>query len=92
LQRVRDRDQRDDQLGRVAEARVEEACDARTGVLTRLLGRFADHPRERNQRDRGKDEHRRLARMDGEVENDRQRRERKPCPQESARHPASLTA
>ena len=46
------RDQRDDQLRRVAERRVEEAADPRPGVLRRVLGRLADQPGERDQRDR----------------------------------------
>ena len=48
-QAVGDREQRDDQLGRVAEARVQEAADAGAGVLGGVLGRLADQPRERDQ-------------------------------------------
>ena len=51
-QPVRDGEQRDDQLGRVAEARVQEAADARACVLGCVLGRFADQPGERDQRER----------------------------------------
>ena len=46
-----DREERDDQLGRVAEARVEEAADAGARVLGCVLGRLADQPRERDERD-----------------------------------------
>ena len=59
-QAVRDGEQRDDQLGRVAEARVEEAADAGPGVLGCVLGRLADQPGERDQRERREDEERRL--------------------------------
>ena len=48
---VGDGEQRDDQLGRVAEARVQEAADPRAGVLGCVLGRLADQPRERDQRE-----------------------------------------
>ena len=50
VQPLVDGDQRDDQLGRVAERGVEEAADPRAGVLGRVLGRLADQPRERDQR------------------------------------------
>jgi hypothetical protein len=53
---VCERRQRDDQLGRVAEARVEEATDARAQVGGRVLGGFPDRPGKRNQRDRSDDE------------------------------------
>ena len=53
----------DDHLGRVAEARVEQTADARARVLSRVFGRFADQPGERDQRDRGEHEQERLARV-----------------------------
>ena len=42
---VGDREEGDDQLRRVAEARVEKTADARARVLARVLGRLADQPR-----------------------------------------------
>ena len=62
-QPVGDREERDDQLGRVAEARVQEAADAGAGVLGGVLGRFADQPGERNERKRCEDEQRRLVQV-----------------------------
>ena len=47
-----DRDQGDDQLGRVAERRIEEPADARPRVVGSVLGGLADQPCERNERDR----------------------------------------
>ena len=44
-------DQRDDELGRVSERRVQEAADPRARVLGRVLRRLADEPRERDERD-----------------------------------------
>ena len=57
-----DGDQRDDQLGRVPEGRVEEAADARAGVVRRVLGRLADQPRQRDERGGRKYEERRCRR------------------------------
>ena len=54
----RDGEERDDQLGRVPEARVQEAADAVARVLGRVLGRLADQPRERQQRERCEHEER----------------------------------
>ena len=59
-QSAADREERDDQLRRVAEARVQEAADAGPRVLGRVLGRFADQPRERDQRRRREHEQDRL--------------------------------
>ena len=70
------RDQRDDELGRVAERRVEEASDSRAGVLRGVFGGLADQPRERDQRKRGENELERLRRMDEVVQRDRERRKR----------------
>ena len=55
-QAVGDGEQRDDQLGRVAEARVQEAADPRARVFGRVLGRLADQPGERDQRGGGEQE------------------------------------
>ena len=65
-----DRDQGDDQLGRVAERGVEEAADARARVLRRVLGGLADQPRERDQRSGREDEERRVAEVGEVVEGD----------------------
>ncbi len=70
------RDQRDDELGRVAERRVEEAADPRPGVLGGVLRRLADQPRERDERERREHELERLRRMHEVVQRDRERRER----------------
>ena len=70
------REERDDQLRRVAEGRVEEAADAGPGVLGRVLGRLADQPGERDQRGRREDELERLRRVEDVVHEDDDRRER----------------
>ena len=75
-QPVVDRDQSDDELGRVAEGRVEEAADTRARVLGGMLRRLADQPRQRDQRNRSEDELDRLGRMHRVVQCDRDRRER----------------
>ena len=74
-----DGDERDDQLGRVAERRVEEAADPRARVLRGVLGRLPDQPRERDERERREEELERLRRVDEVVERDRDRRERERC-------------
>ena len=66
-----DGEQRDDQLGGVAEGGVEEAADAGAGVLGGVLRRLADQPRERDQRRGGEDE------LDGLVEVERVVHERR---------------
>ena len=65
-----DGDQRDDQLGRVPERRVEEAADPGAGVLGRVLGCLSDQPGERDQSRRGEDEQRRVAELRHVVEDD----------------------
>ena len=60
-QPVGDGEQGDDQLGRVAEARVQETADARPGVFPRVFGRLADQPRQRHQRRSREDEQRDVA-------------------------------
>ena len=69
-----DGEERDDQLGCVAEARVEQAADARPRVRGRVLRRIPNQPGERNERDRGEQEQRDLAQVGHEVEEDRGRR------------------
>jgi hypothetical protein len=53
---VVERDDRDDQLGGVAERRVEKSPERRTGPACELLGAEADQARQRHERDRGGDE------------------------------------
>ena len=65
-----DGDQRDDQLGGVAEGCVEEAADPGAGVLCRVLGRLADQPRQRDQGDRREHEEWRVADVRQIVESD----------------------
>ena len=55
-QPVVDCEERDDELGRVSERRVEEAADPRARVVGRVLRRFPDQPRERDERQRREDE------------------------------------
>jgi hypothetical protein len=84
--RRRHREQRDDQLRRVPEGRVEEAADAGAGVVRGMLRRLADQPRERDQRRGGEDEVRGLADAERVVDEDRERRERQRRPEQSACH------
>ena len=85
-QTVRDREHRDDQLGRVAEARVQEAADAGACVLGCVLGRLPDQPRERDERDRGEDEERGVAGVRGIADRDRGGREGQRRPEDPASH------
>jgi hypothetical protein len=89
---VPDGDQRDDELGRVAEAGIQQSADARPGVARRVFRRFPNEPRKRDEGDRGEDEEGDLARMGDDVEEEGDRREGERGPEESARHAASLTA
>ena len=57
--------------GRVPEGRVQEAADARPRVLGCVLGRLADQPRERDQRERGEHELERRIEVRDVVEQDR---------------------
>ena len=68
-----DREERDDQLRRVAEARVQEAADAGARVLGGVLGRLADQPGERQQRERREQEERGRAGVEDEVARRRRR-------------------
>ena len=81
-----DREQRDDQLGRVPEGRVEEPADSGSGVLAGVLGRLSDQPRERDERERREHEQHDLARSDDPVEEEDDRREGERGPQEVPRH------
>ena len=76
-QPIGDRDQRDDQLGRVAERGVEEAADAGARVLRRVVGRLADQPRERDQRGCREREDGQLSGGSEPVQRDDKRPERK---------------
>ena len=75
-----DGDQRDDELGRVPERRVEEAADAGAGVVRRVLRRLADEPREGDERERGERELGHLVDVRGVVEEDDERAERERGP------------
>ena len=87
-----DREESDDQLGCVPEARVEEAADARPGVLRRVLGRLSDQPRERDERERREDEERHLAGARELVDRDRDRGEEERCPEELRDHAITVTS
>ena len=79
--------QRDDQLRRVAEGRVEEAADAGPGVLGGVLGRLADQPRERDRATSAASTNSTVVGgCDGVVEGDRERRERERREEELAHH------
>ena len=89
-QPVGDREQRNDQLGRVAKARVQEPADPRAGVLARVVGGFADQPGERDECERGKDEEGHVAEVEDVARNERERGEHQRPPEELPRHRASL--
>ena len=59
-------------------------------VLGRVLGRFADQPRERDERERGEDEERDVAGVGELVDRDRDRRESERRPEELPDHAGSL--
>ncbi len=78
---MRNGEERDDQLGRVAEGRVQQSADPGAGVVCRMLGRFADQPGERNERG-GRDHEendvvdtREIEREDDRREDEREREE-----------------
>ena len=79
-------DERDDQLRRVPEGRVQEAADARPRVLGCVLGRLSDQPRERNQRQRGEHEFERRIEVRDVVQQDDDRSERKQCVEDATDH------
>ena len=86
-----DREQRDDQLRRVAEGRVQESADARAGVMRGVLGRLADQPGERDERERGEDEQLDVAEIEQEIRGDRDGREGEGAPEDLPRHAARLS-
>ena len=89
-QPVVDSEQRDDQLGRIAEAGIEEAADARAGVLGRVLGRFADHPGERDESGCGDSELDDVTDIEGETDDERGRHEGERGPDQFPRHGRTL--
>ena len=76
----------DDQLGRIAEAGVQEAADSRAGVLGGMLGRLADQPGERDERDRREDERAGRAEVEAVVGDEGDRRQGERCPEDPPRH------
>ena len=88
VESVVDREQRDDQLRRVAERRVQEAADARAGVAGGMLGRLADQPCERDQRQRREHEERDVVGVGRKPYDDGDRREAERCPEKPSRHGA----
>ena len=75
LQALVEREEGDDQLGRVAERDVQEAADARARARRELLGRAAHQRRGRDHAERRGDEDQRRRRV-RELEHDRDRDER----------------
>src|SRR5512132_3275892 len=86
-----DRQQRDDQLGRVAEGRVQEPADARAGVVGRVLRRLADQPGERDERKCRQDEQLDVAEIEQVIRGDRDGREAEGAPEDLPRHEARLS-
>ena len=82
---VGDREERDDQLGRVPERGVDEPADPRPRVVGGVLGRLADQPGERDQRGGGDDEQRHVADAD-ELEDDDDRRQDERSPEDPPHH------
>ena len=68
-----DGEDRDDQLGGVAEGSVEQAAQARAGVMRQLLGPLADEAGERDEADSGEDKDDRRAGSLRHVEHERDR-------------------
>ena len=83
---VRDRDHGDDDFGCVSEARVQQAADPWPRVLTCVFSRFTDQPGQWHERQRGEHEQNRLVRVDEDIDEYRDRRERERSPEESSRH------
>jgi len=71
---VEDQEDRDDQLGHVAERRVDQPADARPGVQGKLLRRAADQSRQRKD-GRGRGQEYRQVGATGDLERDRDRHE-----------------
>ena len=76
--------------GRVAEARVQEAADPGPGVLSGVVGRFADQPGERDQRGCGQQERRRCAHVEAVVGDEGDRGQGERCPEDPPRHVVTL--
>ena len=70
-----EREERDDELGDVAEGRVEDPADLRPGERSQPLGGRTDDPREPEDRGRRRGEHERLVRLQAELQEDRQQAE-----------------
>ena len=66
-----EREERDDQLGDVAERRVEDAADLRPGERPEALGRQADDPGQPEDRRRRRRRRERRVGVEAEVEDDR---------------------
>jgi hypothetical protein len=71
-----DGDDRNDQLRRVAEGRVQEAADPRAGVKREVVRGLTDQPREREKRCAGEHEQRQLAGSIEPIQNDDERPEK----------------
>jgi hypothetical protein len=69
-QAVGDRDDRDDQLWRIAERRIEKAAYARAGAQRDVVRRLADQPRQRDERRRGEHEQLQLVGITEPVQDD----------------------
>jgi hypothetical protein len=89
-QRGVDGEEGDDQLRRVAEARVEEAADPGPRVLAGVLGRLADQPGERHQRGSRSDEQRRVADVEDVPEENHEGGQDERRPEELPAHAATL--
>src|SRR5437870_9481283 len=84
-----ERDDRDDQLGGVAERRVQKTAERRTRSRGELFGAEADDAGQRHERDRRRDEHPRRLRQHGiDDPTDRRgnREEVQPIVEERAQH------
>jgi len=80
------RDERDDQLGSVPERRVEKAADPRARALGGVLGRFADEPRQGDERKGREHELDRLVEVEGVMDDDRERPEQQAGEEGAADH------
>ena len=74
-QAFRHGEDRDDQLWRITERRVQETADTRTGVEREVVRCLADQPRQRDQRRRGEHEHRQVAGSVEPIQDNRERRQ-----------------
>ena len=79
-------EQGDDQLGRIAEARVEEASDAGPRVLSCMLRRLTDQPCERDERGAGEHEHLRVSHVREVLQRKRQGCQGEQRPEDAACH------